>query len=131
MNAKEAADHIRPSFHLATMPAADRHQAKFVADVATELGVEHSPFNLQQVASALESADIHRDVHTYPMMLFSRQHHNVEGVEASVYDARHDHCFVHVANEDQADALGGGWIEDHTKLPPRGDLPITAPVKPT
>jgi hypothetical protein len=34
-------------------------------------------------------------------MLYSRQHH-AEEYAASVYDPRHDWCWVHVENEEQA-----------------------------
>ena len=83
MNPKDAADKLRPDFHLAQMPPEDRHHVKFVEDVAGELGVEPTPFNLRQVAHALDAADIHGDDHHFPMMFYSRQHHAVEGIAAS------------------------------------------------
>jgi hypothetical protein len=119
MNAKEAAEKLRPSFHLDASPPEDRRRSLFVEQVATELGVEHTPFNLHQVSAALEAADVHEDAGDYPKMLYSREHHAVEGVAASVFDPRHDHMWVHVENEDQEHALGAGWIADHTQLPPR------------
>lgn len=127
MNAQEAANVLRPNFHLEQMPAEDRHHVVFVEAVAAELGVEPTPFNLHQVAAALDAADIHPDDNEYPKMLYSRQHHAVENCEASTYDRRHDWCWAHVANEEQAKALGSGWIENPAELPPRGDTPLHAP----
>ena len=130
---KEAADKLRPDFHLAQMPPEDRHHVKFVEDVAGELGVEPTPFNLQQVAHALDAADIHGDDHHFPMMFYSRQHHAVEGIAASTYYPRHDMTGVIVENEDQFKALGDGWVENPADLPPRGEpgsdafIPIAAP----
>lgn len=127
MNAHDAADKLRPDFHLTQMPPEDRHHIKFVEDVAAELGVDPTPFNLQQVAMALDAADIHGDDLHFPLMLFSRQHHAVEGIAASEYHARGDMTFVIVENEDQLKALGDGWVDSPADLPPRGDTPITAP----
>jgi hypothetical protein len=130
---KEAADKLRPDFHLAQMPPEDRHHVKFVEDVAGELGVEPTPFNLQQVAHALDAADIHGDDLHFPMMFYSRQHHAVEGIAASTYYPRHDMTGVIVENEDQFKALGDGWVENPADLPPRGEpgsdafIPIAAP----
>lgn len=126
MNAKDAAEKIRPTFHLHSMPPDARHHVKFIEDVATELGVEHTPFNLHQVAEAIDEAGIERDSLEYPKMLFSRRHHAVKDIEASVYLPRHDCVAVHVANEDQAKELGSGFVDDIAQLPPRGDTPITA-----
>lgn len=131
MNAKEAADKIRPTFHLESMPPEERHHVIFVEQVATELGVEHTAFNLHQVASALDDSNIHQDSNEYPKMLFSRQHHANEGVGASTYDPRHDYVWAHVENEEQASALGSGWVDDPAELPPRGDIPIDAPAEVT
>jgi hypothetical protein len=128
MTPKDAADHIRESFHLESMPAEARHHIEFVEAVADELGVEHTPFNLQQVAEALDKADIHPDSNEWPKMLYSRQHHTVPGIAASIYEPRWDMVHVHVDNEDQAKKLGSGWIENPAELPPRGDTPIHAPM---
>lgn len=130
MNAKEAADKLRPTFHLESMPTEDRHHVKFVEEVATELGVEHTAFNLHQVADALDTANIHQDSIEYPKMLFSRQHHAVKGIEPSVYDERHDYVWTHVANEDQVNELGSGWVDDPASLSPRGETPVDAPIAP-
>lgn len=133
MNAKEAADRLRPNFHLESMPPEDRHHVIFVEDVTAELGVEPTPFNLHQVAAALDAADIHPDDNEYPKMLYSRQHHAEDGCSASIYDPRHDWCWAHVENDEQAKALGSGWVESPADLPPRGETPIDAPepaVKP-
>lgn len=130
MNAKEAADRLRPHFVLESMPAEDRHHVKFVEDVASELGVEPSAFNLHQVASALDEHDIRGDSLEYPKMLFSRSHHAVEGVSASIYDPRHDWVWAHVANADAAVKLGAGWFEDPAELPARGEIPLHAPEPP-
>lgn len=130
MNAKEAAEKLRPTFNLESMPPEDRHHVKFVEDVASELGIEPTPFNLHQVADALDAADIHGDSLEYPKMLYSRSHH-VEGtVAASFYDSRHDWVWAHVENEDEAKKLGAGWVEDPAQLPPRGEIPIHAPPAP-
>lgn len=126
MNAHDAAEKIRPTFHLESMPPEDRRRSLFVEQVAAELGVEASAFNLHQVSQALAKADLHPDDNEYPKMLFSRQHHAVEGIAASVYDPRHDHVYVNVNSEQQAAKLGNGWIEDHHALPPRGDTPVDA-----
>lgn len=128
MNAKEAADKIRPTFHLVSMPPEDRHHVRFIQDVAAELGVEATPFNLHQVAGALHDANIHADDLHFPLMLYSRQHHAVEGVVASTYYPRHDFTFVIVENEQQMDALGSGWVQSIDDLPPRGDTPLNAPI---
>lgn len=128
MNAKEAAARLRPTFHLESMPAEARHHVKFVEDVASELGIEHSAFNLHQVADALDVAGIEQDSNEYPKMLFSRQHHAVDGVSASVYDARHDYVIAIVNSDDEAKALGDGWVDDPAKLAERGDVPVAAPV---
>jgi hypothetical protein len=130
MNAKEAADKIRPDFHLESMPPEDRHHVKFVEDVAVELGIAPTPFNLHQVASALDHADIHPDSNEYPKMLYSRTHHAEEGIEASVYDARHDFVWTHVASEEEAAKLGSGWFENPSELPPRGETLIHAAIEP-
>jgi hypothetical protein len=129
MTPKEAADKLRPEFHLELMPADERHHVKFVEAVATELGVEHTHFNLAQVANALDKHEIDADSNEYPKMLFSRTHHTEDGVAASIYDKRHDAVWVHVASEDEAKKLGSGFVDDLGKLPPRGDLPLHAPVK--
>jgi hypothetical protein len=136
MNAKEAADRIRPEFHLVSMPPEDRHHVKFVEDVATELGVDHTSFNLHQVADALDNAGIHEDGAEYPKMLFSREHHTEEGISASVYDPRHDLTWALVDNEEQADKLGSGWVDNISDLPTRSDTaqrvepaPIPEPVQ--
>lgn len=130
MNAHEAAEKIRPSFHLEQMPVEDRHHVKFVEDVATDLGIEHSAFNLHQVADALDAADIHQDSNEYPKMLFSRQHHAIEGVAPSFYDKRHDCVIVHVENAEEAEKLGPSFVDGLDKLPERGDTPIdAAPVE--
>jgi hypothetical protein len=128
MNAKEAADKIRPTFHLISMPPEDRHHVRFIEEVAAELGVEPTPFNLHQVGGALDAADIHGDDLHFPLMLYSRQHHAVEGVVASTYYPRHDFVFVIVENKEQFDALGDGWVESIDDLPPRGEIPINAPA---
>jgi hypothetical protein len=129
MNVKEAADKIRPDFHLESMPPEDRHHVKFIEDVAAELGVEHTPFNLHQVGQALDRADIHPESNEYPKMLYSRSHHAEEGIGASVYEPRHDFVWAHVANEDEAKKLGSGWVEDISELPPRGEIPLHAEPK--
>lgn len=128
MNAKEAADKIRPDFHLVSMPPEDHHHVKFVEDVAAELGVEPTPFNLHQVGQALDHADIHGDSIEFPKMLYSRSHHAEGTIEASFYDARHDWVWAHVANQEEADKLGSGWVEDPADLPPRGEIPLHAAV---
>jgi hypothetical protein len=128
MNAHDAAEKLRPDFRLAHMPPEDRHHIKFVEDVAVELGVEATPFNLQQVAAALDAADIHGDDLHFPLMLYSRSHHAVDGVAASTYYPRHDMTFVTVENEDQLKALGPGWVENPADLPARGEIPIAAPL---
>lgn len=130
MTPKEAADKLRPDFKLELMPAEHRHHVKFVESVATELGVEHTHFNLAQVADALDKAEIEADSNEYPKMLFSRTHHAEDGVAASVYDKRHDLVWVHVANAEEAGKLGGEWVDDIGKLPPRGEIPLHAPSKP-
>jgi len=130
MTPKAAADKLRPDFKLDLMPADERHHIKFVELVATELGVEHTHFNLAQVANALDHHEITADSNEYPKMLFSRTHHAEDGVAASVYDKRHDAVWVHVANEDEAKKLGGDFVDDLGKLPPRGDLPLHAAPKP-
>ena len=129
MTPKEAADKLRPDFKLELMPAEHRHHVRFVEAVATELGVEHTHFNLAQVADALDHHEIKADSNEYPKMLFSRTHHAEEAVAASVYDKRHDAVWVHVASEDEATKLGAGFVDDLGKLPPRGDLPLHAPAK--
>jgi hypothetical protein len=128
MTPKEAADKIRPTFHLAQMPAEDRHRVLFVENVAAELGIEATPFNLHQVAGALDEAGIHGDAPQYPLMMYSRQHHAVRDIAASTYYPRHDFVFATVENADEANKLGEGWVEDSSKLPPRGEIPIHAPL---
>lgn len=127
MNAKEAADHIRPGFHLEAMPAEARHHVKFVEEVATELGIEHSAFNLHQVADALDAADIKQDSNEFPKMLYAMRHHSIKGIEASVYDPRNDFVWAKVNSDAEAASLGDGWVDDPAKLSPRGDTPIDAP----
>lgn len=129
MNAKEAADKLRPDFNLQQMPPEHRHHVKFVEDVATELGIEHTAFNLHQVADALDEAGIHETGDEYPKMLFSRQHHVEKDIPASIYDPRHDYTWVHVANEDEASKLGSGWVENSSDLPERGDIPVHSEPK--
>jgi hypothetical protein len=128
MTPKDAADKLRPTFVLTHMPPEDRHHIVFVEAVAAELGVEATAFNLQQVASALDEADIRGDDLHFPLMLYSRQHHAIDGVAASTYYPRHDFTFVVVDNEDQLKSLGSGWVENPNDLPPRGEIPITAPI---
>lgn len=130
MNAKDAADRLRPSFHLEIEQLAPevQHDIKFYTDVAAELGVEPTPFNLHQIKEALEAANIHRDSNEYPKMLFSRSFPE-SGAVGAYYAARHDHVWVHVENDEQASALGSGWVEDAVKLPPRGDIPLYPAAK--
>lgn len=130
MNAKEAADQIRAAFHLEVekIPPETQHHINFLKAVATELGVDHTPFNLHQVETALADANIHRDSNEYPKMLFSRQH-PANGI-AGTYDARHDRVWTVVADEDQEDAIGDGWVTDPAKLPARGDIPLYPEAKP-
>jgi hypothetical protein len=123
----EAAEKLRPTFHLDQMPPEDRHHVKFVEDVAAELGVDPTPFNLHQVAGALDAADIHGDDLKFPLMLYSRQHHAADGVAASIYEPRHDFTTAIVENDDQLKILGDGWVENPADLPPRGEIPIAAP----
>lgn len=130
MNSKEAADAIRETFHLESMPAEDRHHVKFIEDVAAELGIEPIPFNLHQVGQALHHAGIEPDSNEYPKMLYSRTHHAEKDIEASVYDKRHDAVWAHVRNEEEAAKLGAGWVESLAELPPRGELPLHAPGEP-
>jgi|SRR5882762_1947636 len=129
MNSKEAADAIRETFHLESMPPEDRHHVKFIEDVAAELGVEPIPFNLHQVGQALHHAGIEADSNEYPKMLFSRTHHAEKDIEASVYDKRHDAVWAHVRSDEEAAKLGSGWVESLAELSPRGDLPLHAPMK--
>ena len=127
MTPKEAAEALRPTFHLHSMPPEARHHMEFVEKVATELEIEPTPFNLHQVAEALDEAEIKGDSIEYPKMLYSRQHHAVKDVAASVYLPRHDAVAVHVESQEQADALGHGWFSDLNDLPPRGDTPLHHP----
>lgn len=129
MTPTEAADKIRPDFHLESMPPEDRHHVKFIEDVASELGVEPTPFNLHQVGQALYRADIHPESNEYPKMLYSRTHHAEDGVGASIYEPRHDFVWAHVANDDEAKKLGSGWVEDPSELPARGEIPLHAEPK--
>ena len=128
MTPKEAADKIRPTFHLVAMPPQDRHHVLFVEAVAAELSIDPTHFNLHQVAGALDDAGIHGDAPQYPLMMYSRQHHAIKDIAASTYYPRHDFVFTMVENADQANKLGEGWVEDISKLPPRGDIPINAPM---
>jgi hypothetical protein len=128
MTPKEAAEAIRPTFHLESMPAEDRHHVKFVEDVATELGVEHTAFNLHQVASALDTANLHEDSNEYPKMLYSRKHHSAEGISSSFYDKRHKYMFVLVKDEEDAAKLGSDWVDDPAKLSPLSDAPPAPPT---
>lgn len=128
MTPTEAADKLRPTFSLEHMPPEDRHHVLFVEAVAAELGVEPTPFNLQQVATALDDADIRGDDLHFPLMLYSRQHHAVEGVPASTYYPRHDMVFVTVENEEQMQLLGKNWVENPADMPARGEIPIDAPA---
>lgn len=122
MTPKDAADALRPSFHLLQMPADDRHHVKFVEAVAAELGVESTPFNLYQVGAALAGAKIEHDPIEYPKMLYSRQF--PKDSIAATYHIRRDHVSTIVNNDEELDALGDGWVTDPTDLPARGDLPI-------
>lgn len=119
MQAKEAADTLRPTFHLEQMPAEDRHHVKFIEDVAAELGVEPTPFNLHQVGQALDSADIHHDSNEFPKMLYSREAH---GELPSTYDKRNDFHWIHVNNEEEAKGAGEGWVENLSDLPERAPV---------
>lgn len=130
MTPKEAADVLRPNFHLASMPPDARHHMLFVEQVTAELGIDASGFNLAQVASALDEAHIEGEPLEYPKMLYSRRHHAIKDIEASIYLPRHDCVSVHVANADEAGKLGSGFVEDMAQLPPRGDMPIAAEVQP-
>jgi len=129
MTPKEAADKLRPDFHLALMPAEERHHVKFVEAVAAELGVEPTHFNLAQVANAIDHHGIEADSFEYPKMMFSRTHHSDPSIPPSFYDKRHDHVWVHVASAEEAEKLGAGWVEDHMRLPPRGEIPLYAAPK--
>lgn len=129
MTPKDAADKIRPDFHLEQMPAEDRHHVKFIEDVATELGVEHTPFNLHQVGEALDHAGIEPDSNEYPKMLYSRTHHSDIAIAPSYYDKRHDYVHCHVASAQEAAKLGSDWKENPADLPERGETPIHAPMK--
>lgn len=130
MTPKEAAGVLRPTFHLYALPVGDRHYVKFVEAVAAELGIEHTVFNLYQVAAALTVANIKRDGDEYPKMLYSRQ---FPKGHAAVYDPRHDHVSAIVRNDEELDALGAGWVTDFSTLPLRDGIPLYAPPqeKPT
>ena len=129
MTPKDAADKIRDHFHLEAMPPEDRHHVKFIEDVAAELGVEATPFNLHQVGRALDRDGIEPDSNEFPKMMFSRTHHAEPGVAASVYDKRHDAVWAHVASAEEAVKLGAGWFEKLADLPARGEIPLHAPKK--
>lgn len=129
MNAKEAADRLRPIFSLEHLPPEDRHHVKFVEDVAKELGIEPTAFNLLQVADALEANGIEGEVNQYPKMLYSRRHHAEDIFTPSIYDARGDYTWVNVINADEEAKLGGDWVDNIAKLPPRGDTPVHAEPK--
>ena len=130
MTPKEAADKLRPNFtpdltpH--DTPPEDRHHVKFLEDVAIELGVEPTPFVLHQLREAMEEGDIRPDSNEYPKMMFSRSH--PENGHPGTYDARHDHVHAIVANEEEAAALGSGWVDSIHDLPPRGDIPVHLPA---
>lgn len=129
MNAKEAAEHLRPTFRLESevLSPEVQHDISFHKEVATELGVEHTPFNLHQVAESLAAAGIERPSNEFPKMLYSRTHPDKFGHQGT-YDQRHDHVWVKVHDADQEDALGESWVDHPDKLPPRGNLPLY-PVK--
>jgi len=126
MTPKDAADKLRPIFKLEDMPADDRHHVKFIEQVATELGIEHTPFNLHQVAGALEQHKIKPDSNEYPKMLFSRTHHAEAIATPSIYHDRHDCVWCNVMNADEEAKLGKDWVDSIDKLPPRGDIPLHA-----
>lgn len=130
MTPKDAATRLRPSFVLASMPQQDRRRVKFVEAVMAELDIEPTAFNLHQVASALDAANIHEDADDYPMLLYSRRHHIVPGIEPSIYDPRHDWVWTYVINEEQRNKLGADWMSDPAALPPRGGIPLQAPSPP-
>ncbi len=121
MNAKDAADRIRPSFKLKTDLAAmspeDRHHLRFLEGVAVELGVEPTPFNIMQVGEALDAAGIKRDANEYPKMLYSRK--PAPDGFPSVYDGRHDHYYAHVADAGEEEMLGAAFVDHPGKLPPK------------
>lgn len=119
MKATEAADKIRDTFHLEAIPPEDHRFAKFVVQVADELGVDHTPFNLQQVAAALHAQSIKPDAADYPKMLYCKTRpagqfdgqSAIHGHVPITYDIRHGHWFAHVESEDQAKRLGKGWVD--------------------
>ena len=126
MTPKEAAEKLRPFFKLDQMPSDDRHTVKFVEAVATELGIEHTPFNLHQVAGALHEHDLKQDSNEYPKMLYSRTHHAEAITTPSIYHDRHDCVWCNVKDVEEEAKLGAGWVDSVEKLPARGALPLHA-----
>lgn len=117
---EEAADQIRGKFVPEVTPPDLQHQSRFLTAVAAQLGVEPTHANLVGISKALEEEGVEFPSNEYPKMLYSRslpdEKHNFE----THIDLRNDHVGVLVNNEDEANELGTGWIDDPAKLPDRG-----------
>jgi len=124
MTPKEAAEKLRENFVLASMPPEARHHVKFVEDVAAELGIEPTAFNLYQVAEALDRENLHEDDNAYPKILYSLN--PAEGV-AATRDDRNKWYWIQVADDDEAEKLGPSWVSDPALL----SGPVERPALPT
>ena len=110
MKPAEAAAKLREAeFKCEPLPPHEQRIAQFVADVASELGVEHTPHNLDQVAAALHAAGCEPDPNEWPKMLFGKA--PSDDFE-SVYDPRRRLFHVVVHNDKELAKLGEGWHEN-------------------
>jgi hypothetical protein len=125
ITAEEAARRIATKFDPVVIATDNVRHEGFLKSVAIALRADPNPANLEQIAKLLTEAKVYLPDHEYPKMLFSRSH--PENGHPGTYDPRHDHVSAIVANEDEASALGSGWVDSIHDLPPRGDIPVHLP----
>lgn len=113
MTPMEAADKIRDTFQLDALSPQDLRRMRFVADVASELGIEPTPHALEQLATALHAAGCDPDPNDFPKMMFSKTYSKNAH---AIHDARRQIWHVTVHNQKELEALGAGWVEDADSL---------------
>lgn len=131
ITAEEAARRISGEFEPVAMDPEKAHHGRFLSAVAGYLGAEPNPANLDQIADLLGKIEVQLPDHEYPKMLYSRTLPPAEHGFESHLSLRHDHVGVIVNNDEDAQKLGSGWIENPADLPKRdkGEVGQFEPAK--